>query len=145
VEPLTAVGCDTVAPTPFATALVVTVPDTVMAAVAPITFACGIAGTVTVAVFALYVVGEPLMLTVTTDALVRVAAAAVNPAGNPVTAKFAGVNVVAYVLFASVYTMLAPLTACPTLRPVSPVEVTAMVGGTAAVLIAALRTAVPAL
>ena len=89
--PLSA-GVDTEAPSPIATALADTVPDTGTAAVAPVTFACGMVGGMAMgAAFALAVVGVPEMAMVTTVLLVRVASAAVNPAGNPVTAKFAGV------------------------------------------------------
>jgi len=141
------VGVDTEAPSPIATALADTVPDTVTAAVASLTFACATdVGTVIVLVLALYVVGVPVIRTVTLVASVRVAVPGFSPGGRLDGTKFAGVIVVAYVLFASVYTMLAPLTACPALRLVSPAEVTAMVGdGVADVMIAALRAAVPAL
>jgi len=137
-------GIDTVAPSPIATALAVTVPDTVTAAVAPLTFSCAtVEGIVIVLALALYVVGAPVIGTVTVVMPVSVAVPAVNPSGNPLTAKFAGVIVAAYVPFESLYTMLA-LTACPALRLPSPIEVTVMVGAIV-VLITALRTAVPAL
>ena len=81
----------TAAPSPRATALAETIPVGVIAAVAPVTFACGIeAGSVTFTALALYVVGVPVIVTVTTVPLVLVAVAAVNPAGSPVTAKLAG-------------------------------------------------------
>ena len=125
--PLTAGGVDTVAPSPFATALAVTVPDTGTATVAPVTFACGmVAGMLMVAAFALAVVGRPEMAMVTVVLSARVASAAVNPAGNPEMMKFAGVIVAAYTAFESVYTMLASLTSCPAFRAASPVDVTAM-------------------
>ena len=144
--PLT-VGVDTAAPSPIATALAVTVPDTATAAVASVTFACAmVEGTVIAVVFALANLGAPLMVIVTTVLLVRVAASATIPLGNPEMAKLAAVIVAAYVPFESVNTTLAPLTACPALRLVSPAEVTAMVGaGAAVVVIAALCTAVPSL
>ena len=146
--PLTTKAVDTAAPSPIATALAVTVPDTVTAAVAPVTFACAtVEGTVIVLVLALYVVGVPVIGTVTTVLLVRTAVPAVSPGGRVdwVGAKFAGVIGVMYVLFESVYTMLAPLTGCPAFRLASPVEVTAMVAAASVLIAALLRTAVPAL
>ena len=78
-------GVDTVAPSPIATALAAIVPDTATAAVAPVTFPCGIvAGLVMDAVLVFAVVGVPVMATVTTVPLVRVAEPTVSPAGNPV-------------------------------------------------------------
>ena len=92
------VGVVTVDPSPIATALAVIVPDTATAAVAPVTFPCGIvAGLVMDAVLVFAVVGVPVMATVTTVPLVRVAVPAVNPAGSPDTAKFAAVMLEAYV------------------------------------------------
>ena len=133
-------------PSPFATALAVIVPDTVTAADAPDTFlAAMVEGRVMFGALVEAVVGVPEMAIVTTVPLVRVAAAAVSPAGNPpVRAKSAGVIGVAYVPLAMVYVMLAPLTACPTLRLLSPVAATSM-DAPAAVVIALLRTAAPAL
>ena len=88
-----------VAPSPRATALAVIVPDTATAAVAPVTFACAmVAGLVTFAVLVFAVVGVPVMATVTTVPLVRVADPTVSPAGNPVIpVKLAPVMELAYV------------------------------------------------
>jgi len=88
-----------VAPSPRATALADTVPDTATAAPAPVTFACAmVAGRVRDAALALNVVGVPEMATVTTVLLVRVADPTVSPAGNPVIpVKFAPVMGLAYV------------------------------------------------
>ena len=67
------------------------------------------------------VVGVPVIGTVTTVALVRTAVPAVNPAGRPLLiTKFAAVIVGAYVPFVRVYVTLAPLTAWPTLKLLSP-------------------------
>ena len=100
--PLTA-GVVTVAPVPRDTALAVIVPDTLTAADAPVTLACGmVAGRVMFAVLVLAVVGVPVMAILTSVFDARVAAAAVNPAGKPDTAKFAGVMLEAYVPLVSV-------------------------------------------
>ena len=100
------------APAPRSTALAVNVPDTATGALAPVTLPCGmLAGSVRFTAFVVRVVGVPEIATVTSVALVRVAAAAVSPAGSPVTAKFAAVMLVAKEPLLNVYTMLAPLTA----------------------------------
>ena len=145
-EPLTA-GVDTVAPSPLATALADIVPETATAAVAPVTLPCAtVAGRVTVTALVLNVVGIPEMEIVTTVPLVLTAVAAVSPAGNPDTAKLAAVIEDAYVPLVSVYTMFAPLTACPTFKLPSPVAETSIEGTAAPVVaIAALRCAAPAL
>jgi len=102
----------TAAPSPFATALAKTVPDTNTEPPAPVTLAPGIVeGIPSAAVLALNVVGVPETVTVTTVLLVRTAAAALSPGGSPVTAKLAGVIDAAYVPLESVKTTLAPLTA----------------------------------
>ena len=86
------------------------------------------------------------MVTVTTVPLVRVVVPMDNPAGRFEGAKLAAVILDAYVPLESVYVIEAPLTACPTLRLPKPLDVTAICGNVAAaVFIAALRTAVPAL
>ena len=101
--PLTVGTPLTAAPSPLATALALTVPVGVIAAVAPVTLPCGIeAGSPIFTALALYVVGVPDMETVTTVLLVLTAVAAVNPAGSPETAKLAGVIVVAYCPLVSV-------------------------------------------
>ena len=134
--PLT-VGAEGADWSPFATALAVIVPVGVIFAVAPVTFAIGIlVGKVIVAVLAFAAVGVPVIETVTTVLLVLTAVPGVNPAGRPETAKSVAMIEVAYVALESVYTIL-PLTDCPTLRPVSPVDVTA-IAGTASVVIVAL-------
>jgi len=93
--PLT-LGCVTVAPSPIATALAVIVPDTATAAVALLTFACAtVEGKLIVAVLVEAVVGVPEMVKVTTVPLVLFVAETLKPAGNPVTAKFAAVMLVA--------------------------------------------------
>ena len=104
----------TVAPSPLATALAVTVPVGVIALVAPVTLRAGIlVGSVMSLVLALYVVGVPVIGTVTSVLLVRTAVPRFKPGGRLglLTAKSAGVIDEAYVPFASVYTMLAPLIA----------------------------------
>jgi len=86
------VGVVTVAPSPFATALAVTMLFTVTAAPAPVTLAAAtVAGTVNVGALEVAVVGVPVMLIVTAVLLVRDAVAALNPAGKPDTVKFAAV------------------------------------------------------
>jgi len=87
----------TAAPVPIATALAVTVPVGVILAVAPVTLAMGIlAGSVIVRVFALYVVGAPVIFTVTTVPFAALTAvAAVSPGGKLETAKLAAVMEVA--------------------------------------------------
>ena len=100
------------APSPLATALAVTVPVGVIALVALTTLRAGIlAGNVTVLVLALYVVGVPVIGTVTTVALVRTAVPEVKPGGKLLTAKSAVVIVNSYSPFVSVNIMLALLTA----------------------------------
>jgi len=92
--PLTVGAPLTAAPSPIATALAVTVPVSDIAFVAPVTFAAGILlGNVIVLVFTLYVVGVPVIATVTTVPLVRVAVPAVRPGGKLLTAKFEAVIV----------------------------------------------------
>ena len=80
--PLTA-GAETAAPLPLATALAVTVPDGVILAAAPVTCEDGmLAGKEIFTGFALYVVGVPVMATVTTVLPVRVTVPRDNPAGK---------------------------------------------------------------
>jgi len=91
-------GIVTDAPSPIATALAVMAPDTATAAVAPVTFAAAmVEGSVMFTAFALYVVGLPVMLKVTTVPLVLFVAVTLNPAGNPETLKSSAVTLVAYV------------------------------------------------
>jgi hypothetical protein len=79
----------------MATALAVTVPVGVMAAVAPVTLAAGmLVGSVIALVDALYVVGVPEMFKVTTVPLV-LAAVPLSPGGRFVTAKLDAVIVAA--------------------------------------------------
>ena len=109
---LDSVGAGTVAPSLLATALAVTVPVGVIALVAPVTLDAGILdGSVIVLVLALYVVGVPVIVTVTTVLFDRTAVPAVSPGGRLDTAKLDAVIVLAYVPFVNVYTILAPLTA----------------------------------
>ena len=122
----------TAAPSPLATAPAVIVPVGTIALVAPVTLAARMLDAlVRVTALALYAVGVPVMGMVTTVPLVRCAAPAVSPAGRPLTVKLADVIDEAYVPLANVYKTLAPLTACPTFRLVSPVVVTAIAGVTA--------------
>jgi hypothetical protein len=101
--PLTVGASLTAAPSPFDTSLAETVPVGVIAAVASVTFACGkLAGSVIFTALALYVVGVPVIATVTTVPLVLTAVPAVNPAGSPDTAKLAAVIDAAYVPLVSV-------------------------------------------
>ena len=66
----------------------VMVPLTATAAVAPVTFACGmVAGRVRFTVLEFAVVGVPVMLMATVPLFIRVAVPAVSPAGSPDTAK----------------------------------------------------------
>ena len=91
--PLTA-GCVTVAPSPLAMLIATVGTVGTIGAVAPVMLAAGIvSGNASVAAVA--AVGVPVIATVTTVPLVRVAVAAVSPAGNPDTAKFAAVIVAA--------------------------------------------------
>ena len=123
-----AAGAAGAAWSPLATAPAAAVPVGVMAAVAPATLACGmLAGSVMGAAAVLAAVGVPVIGTVTTVSLVLAAVPAARPAGRPDTAKLAGVMVAAYAPLESVYTML-PVTACPTFKLPSPVDVMAMAG-----------------
>ena len=122
----------TSAPVPFAIALAVIIPDGVTGEVAPVMFAAGIVvGRVMFVVVVLTVVGLPVMVMVATVPLVRCAAAAVNPAGNPETAKLAGVMLVAYVPLVRVYVIVA-FTVSLTFRLSSPVPAIAMAAETGA-------------
>ena len=95
--PLTA-GVVTVAPVPLATSLTVALPVTATAAVAPDIFAAGIkVAAVIVAMLVVWVVGVPLILTLTTVLLYLDIVPAVNPAGSPDTAKLDDVMLEAYV------------------------------------------------
>ena len=101
--PFTVGAALTAAPSPLSTALVMTEPDRVIAAVAPVTFAAGMdVGSVNMIALLLYVVGVPVMATVTTVPLVRCAVPAVNPGGRFVTAKLDAVIDEAYVPLVSV-------------------------------------------
>jgi hypothetical protein len=73
----------------MATALATTVPEGVIGLVAPVTLTAGIdVGNVIILVLALYVVGVPVMGTVTTVLLVRCAVPAFKPGGRLLTAKW---------------------------------------------------------
>ena len=111
---LDSVGGDTDAPAPLAmaTALAVTVPVIVIALVASVTLRAGIlVGSLTGLVLASYVVGVPVIGTVTTVLLVRSALPTVKPGGRfgSLTEKSAGEIVETYVPLDRVYTMLALL------------------------------------
>ena len=87
----------TAAPSPIPTLLALTVPETATAAVAPVTLAAAtVPGIVRVRLLALYALGAPVIGTVTTVLLVRVAVPALSPPGRFDTAKFAGVMELAY-------------------------------------------------
>ena len=108
--PLTVGAPLTAAPSPIATALAVTVPVGVIAHIEPVTLVAEIlVGSVIVLVLALYVVGVPVMGTVTTVLFVLVAVPAVNPGGRLLTAKCDAVIVDTNSQLV-VNTMLAPLT-----------------------------------
>ena len=101
-------------------------------------------GSVTVLVFALYVVGLPETAIVTTVLFVRTAEAAVSPGGRFETAKLDGDMGLANVPLVRLNVMLA-LTGTPTFRPVNPEDCTLMASAAAVEIEEALRTAVPSL
>ena len=85
--PLT-VGALKTAPSPLTTALAVTVPVGAIGEVAPVTLTAGmLVGNVIVLVDALNVSGIPVMLTVTTVLLVRIAVPTLSPGGKFETAS----------------------------------------------------------
>jgi len=86
-------------------------PVGIIVLVAPVTLDAGIlVGSVTFLELALYVVGVPVIVTVTTVLLVRVAVPADKPGGKLLMAKFDVVIELAKVPFVNVYITLALLT-----------------------------------
>ena len=105
-------GVDTVAPSPFATEVIVTVPVGVIADDASLTCDEGILeDVVNVRDVVDAVLGVPVILIRTSVPLWRDAVPAVNPSGKLVTVKFDAVIELTYVPLESIYETYAPLTA----------------------------------